>query len=88
MLFRSDVANPTRADCEVVATVWIDDDAEKCERDAILLSAAPDLLRACNEALDWAEAQDESRAPQWIRRMAKAVRKAERGDKNTQVFYD
>ncbi|NDC55278.1 MAG: hypothetical protein EBZ69_00325 [Alphaproteobacteria bacterium] len=75
-------------DEEVVATIWIDDDIKKCNRDALLIAAAPNLLLACADALAWAASQDETLAPRWIRRMAKAVRKARGGDKNTRTFYD
>jgi hypothetical protein len=73
---------------EVIATVWIDDDVHKCEKDALLLSAAEDLLKASEAALDWVHAQDEDQLPPWAVRLAKAVKKANEGDKHTQVFYD
>jgi hypothetical protein len=80
--------NITTADEEVVATVWIDDEAVKCEKDALLLAAAPNLLLAAKKVLEWVEGQDEDYVPQWAKRLAKAVKKATGGDKNTQVFYD
>ena len=73
---------------DVVATVWIYDDANKCQRDALLMAAAPNLLRACVEAVKWGEAQDDTVAPRWIRRMAKAVQLALNGDKHSRTFYD
>jgi hypothetical protein len=75
-------------DDEVIATVWIDDDVHKCEKDALLLAAAEDLLKAAEAALDWVHAQDEDQLPPWTVRLAKAVKKANAGDKHTQVFYD
>jgi hypothetical protein len=66
------------ADGEVVATVWLDDNLSKCRRDALLLAAAPNLLRACRAALDWADAQDEDLLPNWVQKMAKAVRKTDK----------
>lgn len=80
--------NITTADDEVIATVWIDDRAVECEKDALLLAAAPDLLRAGQKIMDWADGQDDDYLPAWVKKLSKAVKKATGGDKNTQVFYD
>lgn len=77
-----------RTSGEVCATVWVDDDpAEEgrgnAENDALLLSAAPDLFRAAQRAMEWADGQDESYLPDWVSRLAKAVKKAQKGDKYT-----
>jgi hypothetical protein len=80
--------NIVAEDEEVVATVWIDDAAAKCEKDALLLAAAPNLLSAAEKVLEWADGQDEDYVPRWVNKLAKAVKKATGGDKNSQVFYD
>jgi len=73
---------------EVCATVWVDSDpAEEgrgtAEEDALLLSAAPDLFRAAHLALEWAASQDEEYLPAWVQRLARAVKKAQKGDRYT-----
>lgn len=75
-------------DDEVIATVWIDDRAVECEKDALLIAAAPNLLAAAKKVLEWVDGQDEDYVPKWANKLAKAVKKATGGDKNTRVFYD
>jgi hypothetical protein len=76
------------SDYEVIATVWIDDDADKCKKDALLLAAAEDLLRAADAALKWAHDQDDAYAPAWIRSLSKAAQKAKEGDKHTELCHE
>lgn len=80
--------NVVDAEETVIATVWIDDRAVECERDALLIAAAPNLLRAGKKILEWAHGQDEDYLPPWVNKLAKAVTKATEGDKNSQIFYD
>jgi len=80
--------NVVTDDEEVIATVWIDDEAVKCEKDALLISAAPNLLQVGRQIMEWADGQDEDYLPPWVSKLAKAVKKATEGDKETQVFYD